>query len=101
MSSKLFQIIFYISDALLSFFLHCSMDSPGVKATYTATVVAPEWCTVLMSALADDSTGCAKGVFKWKQPVPTSAYLIALAAGNLESRDIRYEILQHINELKM
>lgn len=66
------------------------MDSPGVKATYTATVVAPEWCTVLMSALADDEVGSAKGVFKWKQPVPTSAYLIALAAGNLDSREIRF-----------
>ena len=69
------------------------MDSPGVKTTYTATVVAPEWCTVLMSALADDASENVKGVFKWKQPVPTSAYLIALAAGNLASREIRYETI--------
>ena len=75
--------------------LYYSMDSPGVKATYTATVVAPEWCTVLMSALADDEAGSAKGVFKWKQPVPTSAYLIALAAGNLDSREIRYGTMVH------
>eukprot|EP00605_Chrysophyceae_sp_TOSAG23-4_P001888 GSChrysophyteH1.ASY1.ANO1.2084.1 assembled CDS len=26
-------------------------DSPGVKTTYTAEVTAPEWCTVLMSAV--------------------------------------------------
>lgn len=66
-----------------------SMDSPGVKTTYTATVKAPEWCTVLMSALADDVSREKKGTFKWRQPVPTSAYLIALAAGDLNFRDIR------------
>jgi hypothetical protein len=66
-----------------------SMDSPGVKTTYTATVKAPEWCTVLMSALSDDFSGEKKGTFKWRQPVPTSAYLIALAAGDLSFRDIR------------
>ena len=26
-----------------------SQDTPGVKATYSAEVTAPEWCTVLMS----------------------------------------------------
>jgi aminopeptidase N len=61
-----------------------------VKTTYTATVKSPDWCTVLMSALSDDVAGKAKGICKWRQPVPTSAYLIALAAGNLDSRDIRY-----------
>ena len=66
------------------------MDSPGVKTTYTATVKSPDWCTVLMSALADDAADKVKGICKWRQPVPTSAYLIALAAGNLDSRDIRY-----------
>jgi leukotriene-A4 hydrolase len=64
------------------------MDSPGVKTTYTATVTAPEWCTVLMSALSDNTGVEPKGVNKWRQPVPTSAYLIALAAGNLDFRDI-------------
>jgi aminopeptidase N len=61
-----------------------------VKTTYTATVKSPDWCTVLMSALSDDVAGKAKGMCKWRQPVPTSAYLIAFAAGNLDSRDIRY-----------
>jgi hypothetical protein len=39
---------------------------------------APTWCTVLMSALqvnhsAPDRDGMR--LFKWKQPVPTPAYL--------------------------
>lgn len=68
-------------------------DTPGVKATYSAEVTAPEWCTVLMSALSDNSMVSAvnkgvPGVFGWSQPVPTCAYLVAIAAGNLESRDI-------------
>ena len=36
------------------------MDSPGVKATYTATVHAPEWCTVLMSAVKKGGSKHAK-----------------------------------------
>ena len=67
------------------------MDSPAVKTTYSAAVTAPSWCTVLMSALAvkseaDASTG--KTTYFWNQPVPTPAYLIALAGGNLASRDV-------------
>lgn len=76
--------------------IHCRsllpcMDTPGVKSTYSAEVYVPgaEWCTVLMSALAEprqrtDPPGC----FRFSQQVPTPAYLIALAAGELASRDI-------------
>lgn len=56
-------------------------DTPGVKITYTAKVSAPAWCTVLMSALMD-----ADGVFRQNQPI--SPYLLALAAGRLDSRDV-------------
>jgi leukotriene-A4 hydrolase len=72
------------------------MDSPGVKTTYSATVRCPLWCTVLMSALLEgepiqrftDQEDGGFTTFHFRQPVPTSAYLIALAAGRLESRDI-------------
>eukprot|EP00606_Chrysophyceae_sp_TOSAG23-5_P000806 GSChrysophyteH2.ASY1.ANO1.1612.1 assembled CDS len=64
-------------------------DSPGVKTTYTAEVTAPEWCTVLMSAVATGVTKHkGKSVHNWNQKVPTPAYLIALAAGSLSFRDI-------------
>lgn len=62
-------------------------DTPGVKSTYSANVSGPEWCTVLMSALADN-TETRKGHSKWTQPVPMPSYLIALAGGNLASREI-------------
>lgn len=61
-------------------------DSPGCKVTYSAIIDAPDWCTVLMSALAQESN--VPGKFYWRQPVPTSTYLIALAAGNLSFRNI-------------
>jgi leukotriene-A4 hydrolase len=68
------------------------MDSPAVKTPYLAVVTAPKWCTVLMSALADSATvkdfDDTRSKFVWVQPVPTPAYLIALAAGNLAFRDI-------------
>lgn len=50
---------------------------------------------VLMSALArdlipdkDGSSVAGRSVFRWEQPVPVPPYLIALAAGRLESREI-------------
>ena len=61
-------------------------DAPGTKIPYTAKVKAPKWATVLMSALSQPSN--EEGVFYFTQKVPVSAYLIALAAGNLASRDI-------------
>ena len=65
------------------------MDSPGVKTSYSADVTTPEWSTVLMSALKQEpQQGDAKNLVRWKQPVPTPAYLIALVCGELQSRDI-------------
>lgn len=66
------------------------MDSPGIKASYTANVQAPEWCTVLMSALGEGESTGTNGMktYKFKQPVPTPAYLVALVGGRLASRDI-------------
>jgi leukotriene-A4 hydrolase len=65
-------------------------DSPGIKTQYTARITAPKWCTVLMSAIAESTTEevADKNVFVWKQPNPTPAYLVALAAGRMESREI-------------
>jgi leukotriene-A4 hydrolase len=81
------------------------MDSPGIKTPYSAKVTAPKWCTVLMSALASDyitennnNDSSETNVFHWNQPVPTSPYLVALAAGNLKSLDISNRV--RISSLK-
>lgn len=69
-------------------------DTPMVKATYTAKVTVPEALTAVMSALAtgdgpvasEDKPGCR--TFSFSQPVPIPSYLIALAVGDLASREI-------------
>ena len=61
-------------------------DTPSVKFTYTASVTKPDNLKVLMSALEQESTDQSVCVFK--QPVAIPAYLLALAIGDLRSRDI-------------
>ena len=64
--------------------------------TYEAKVTVPSWAKCLMSALEKTSENGAAAVeeegekvtFSWKQPVPMPSYLIAIAVGELESRDI-------------
>ena len=60
------------------------------QITYEAKVTVPAWATCLMSALESASpvqTGDKK-TFSWKQSVPMPSYLIAVAVGELESREI-------------
>jgi leukotriene-A4 hydrolase len=65
-------------------------DSPGVKYTYTATLLVPAELTALMSAVrsaepTDATDGSGRKLFHFSQPVPMSSYLIAIACGNLTS----------------
>lgn len=68
-------------------------DSPGVKSPYTAKLAVPDGLVGLMSALCTsfpEASAAVDGVrtFEFEQPVPMSTYLIAIAAGNLEKRDV-------------
>ncbi|KAG5175679.1 leukotriene A4 hydrolase [Tribonema minus] len=70
-------------------------DTPAAKLTYDATVEVPEWATCLMSALstgAPATAGSSEGMrtFGFHQPVPVPSYLIALAVGDLASREISH-----------
>ncbi|XP_045502031.1 leukotriene A-4 hydrolase isoform X2 [Colias croceus] len=60
-------------------------DSPAVKFTYNAEVTAPEPFTVLMSAIRGDSNSTT---YTFRQPVPIPSYLLAIAVGVLESREL-------------
>ena len=68
-------------------------DTPTVKASYNATVRCPTNTTAIMSALGngdkpvethDDGTH----TFAFKQPIAMSSYLVALAVGNLASKEV-------------
>lgn len=82
--------------------IHCRsmvplQDTPAVKATYSAEVTAPKDITVLMSAVPQgepepvfgrDGTTVVARKHRFEQKIPIQSYLIALAAGKLESRRI-------------
>ncbi len=60
-------------------------DTPGVRATWTAKITAPPGLVPVMSADVRAWDGPV-GTFEMTRPVPS--YLIALACGDLTSRDI-------------
>jgi aminopeptidase N len=59
-------------------------DTPGVRVTFRAHVRAPAGLRVVMGAALDQSSDGAN--FRMDQPVPS--YLIALAAGSLDFREL-------------
>ena len=66
-------------------------DSPMVRATYHAAVTIPEALTAVMSAGPEAGGGNSEPgmrtmLFEMPQPIPS--YLIALAVGDLASRDL-------------
>lgn len=72
-------------------------DSPGVKFTYRAVLRVPPELTALMGAIpvgeivGGKLTGEPSGdkvAFSFEQPVPIPSYLIGLAIGNINCREI-------------
>ncbi|KAH8044532.1 epoxide hydrolase [Aureococcus anophagefferens] len=72
-------------------------DAPGARVSWDAVVDAPAWATALMSGLQanglplvtpslDLPEGYNRSFFK--QPVPTSTYLVAIVVADLERREI-------------
>ncbi|XP_037072530.1 leukotriene A-4 hydrolase-like [Pollicipes pollicipes] len=74
--------------------IHCRsmvplQDTPAVKFPFTAEVTAPAGLTALMSGLREGQEAAGEATtFRFRQPVPVPAYLIALAVGELESRSL-------------
>lgn len=62
-------------------------DSPAVRATYDATVRVPTDLLALMSA-ENSTQRSADGNYRFTMPQPVPAYLIALAVGDLEFREV-------------
>ena len=65
-------------------------DQPGVKTTYEAHVTVPDWAVCVMSALLQNEVNNSNGTktYSWKQPIPVSSYLIAMAVGQLAKQEI-------------
>jgi len=67
-------------------------DSPGVRFAYTAEISVPEPLVAVMSAAPggriDRPGNAGRNVYAFSMPQPIPAYLLALAVGNLASRDL-------------
>ena len=65
-------------------------DTPVVRVAYHAEVRVPEGLTAVMSAgpAGDEATGDGRHVFRFLMPQPIPPYLLALAVGRLEFRDL-------------
>lgn len=62
-------------------------DSPAVRVTYDATVRVPADLLALMSA-ENPVERSADGTYRFAMPQPVPSYLIALAVGDLEFREL-------------
>jgi leukotriene-A4 hydrolase len=60
-----------------------TQDDPAIRFTYNATVTVPEGMVALMSALGNPTGRKGGQTFKFTQPNPVPAYLVALAVGDL------------------
>jgi len=64
-------------------------DSPAVRITYSAKVTVPEGMTALMGALGNVQGGTpGQTQFEFKQPNAIPPYLISLAVGQLEFKQL-------------
>lgn len=90
---KVHPFLFTQCQAIHSRSFFPSQDTPGAKVSYDAVVVVPKPLRALMSALGNGGPPCTEferdapndewNSFSFRQPVPTSTYLIALAVGDL------------------
>lgn len=68
-----------------------TQDSPGIRQTYDARIVAPRGLKVVMSAemLTPNGEFAPQGdAYRFRMPNPIPPYLIAIAIGELEFRSI-------------
>ncbi|KAJ3285879.1 putative leukotriene A-4 hydrolase (LTA-4 hydrolase) (Leukotriene A(4) hydrolase) [Borealophlyctis nickersoniae] len=64
-------------------------DTPSVKITYSSEISAPSNLRALMSALRKGEEEVEdRKVFKFEQPIAMPSYLIALAIGNIDGRQV-------------
>ncbi|XP_071639826.1 leukotriene A-4 hydrolase-like [Temnothorax longispinosus] len=67
-------------------------DTPSIKTTYSATIVAPMSYTVLMSAssVTKIPTSYKRMIYKFSQKIPIPSYAVVIAVGVLEHDTLSY-----------
>jgi len=84
--------LFSQGEAILNRTWIPTQDSPGVRQTWTARIVAPEGLKAVMSAqmLTPDGEPVAGGgrAYRFRMDKPVASYLIAIAIGDLAFRPL-------------
>ena len=69
-----------------------TQDSPGIRQTWSAKVTAPEPLKVVMSGERlspnGEPAGAGRRAYRFRMDKPVAPYLIAIAAGDLEFREL-------------
>ncbi len=68
-----------------------TQDSPGIRQSWEARIIAPKPLTVVMSGLAQgepEDAGDNQRVFTFEMDKPVAPYLIAIAVGDIAFRDL-------------
>ncbi len=85
------RFLFSQGQAILTRTWIPTQDSPGIRQTYDARIVAPEGLRVVMSAemLTPEGEAADGGrAYRFRTPNPIPPYLIAIAIGDLDFRTI-------------
>ncbi len=87
---KLHPFLFSQCQAIHARALAPCQDSPGARVAYTAEITVPGSLAAVMSAGPEGDSHHADGTrtFRFRMPQPIPPYLLALAVGRLESRDL-------------
>ncbi len=68
-----------------------TQDSPGIRQTWDARITAPDSLKVVMSGIIQgdaEPAGDGRHSFTFKMDKPVAPYLIAIAAGNIEFKEL-------------
>ncbi|MFN2237989.1 MAG: M1 family metallopeptidase [Thermoanaerobaculia bacterium] len=79
--------LFTQSQAILARTWIPLQDTPAVRFTYSATIRVPKPLVALMSA-ENPTEADPDGTYEFEMPQPIPSYLMALAVGDLEFRDL-------------
>lgn len=90
-AGKQHPFLFSQGQAILNRTWIPTQDSPGIRQSWEARITAPDDLNVVMSGIVQgeaEDAGDGRHTFTFRMDHPVAPYLIALAAGNIEFREL-------------